>query len=80
MSQDKSYEEALKRAKSLMGDNLFSEEDLARTLLQIADLTSERDRLAEALRGIVEIGKRDLTNPKYDAYFEAARAALDKDA
>ena len=44
MSQE--YENALKRAKSLIGNNLFSEEELARTLIQIADLTSERDRLA----------------------------------
>ena len=47
------YENVLKRAKSLMGDNLFSEDDLARTLLQIAALTSERDRLREALRKLI---------------------------
>ena len=34
--------------------------------------------LLAALAGIIEIGKRDLTNPKYDAYFEEARAALKK--
>jgi hypothetical protein len=32
--------------------------------------------LEEALRGILEIGKRDMSNPKYDTYFEEARAAL----
>ena len=32
--------------------------------------------LLEALVGIVEIGKRCLTNEKYDGYFEAARAAI----
>ena len=47
---------------------------------ELAALTSERDRLREALRDIIEIGKRDMTNPKYDVYFETARAALDKDA
>ena len=31
-----------------------------------------------ALRGILEIGKRDLSNPKYDGYFAEARAALEK--
>ena len=39
-------------------------------------LDAERDRLREALQGILEIGKRDMTNPKYDGYFEAAQAAL----
>ena len=39
-------------------------------------LRDERDRLREALQGILDIGKRDMTNPKYDGYFEAAEAAL----
>jgi hypothetical protein len=30
----------------------------------------------QALRAILEIGKRDMSNPKYDGYFDAARAAL----
>lgn len=33
-------------------------------------------RLREALGGLIEIGKRDLTNPKYDGCFELARAVL----
>ena len=33
-------------------------------------------RIADALRGILEIGKRDTTNPKYDGYWNEARAAL----
>jgi hypothetical protein len=37
---------------------------------------AERDVLRDALQGIIEIGKRDLSNPKYDGYFESARAAL----
>ena len=32
--------------------------------------------LLEALDGIISIGKRDLTNEKYDGYFESARAAI----
>ena len=31
-----------------------------------------------ALRGIIEIGKRDTTNPKYDSYFEEAKRVLQK--
>ena len=30
----------------------------------------------EALDGLLSIGKRDLTNPKYDGYFEECRSAL----
>jgi hypothetical protein len=30
------------------------------------------------LRGILEIGKRDLSNPKYDGYFDTARQAIQK--
>jgi hypothetical protein len=32
--------------------------------------------LREALQGILDIGKRDMSNPKYDRYFEAAREAM----
>lgn len=30
----------------------------------------------DALDGLLSIGKRDLTNPKYDGYFEECRSAL----
>lgn len=35
--------------------------------------------LRNALRGILDIGESDMTNPKYDGYFEAARQALKED-
>lgn len=35
------------------------------------------EKLVEALSGILEIGKRDMSNPKYDGYFETATKALD---
>ena len=33
-------------------------------------------KLLEALQGIIEIGKRDMSNPKYDIYFEEAQQAI----
>jgi len=33
-------------------------------------------KLFEALRGIIEIGKRDMSNPKYDGYFDDAEKVL----
>lgn len=39
-------------------------------------MTSREERLERALRGILEIGKRDMSNPKYDGYFNEAREAL----
>jgi hypothetical protein len=34
------------------------------------------DPCRNALRAIIEIGKRDLSNPKYDAFFDDALKAL----
>lgn len=34
--------------------------------------------LLEALKGILEIGKRDMSNPKYDGYFEFAYEVIAK--
>lgn len=33
-------------------------------------------RVFSALRDLIKIGKRDLTDPKYDGYFEEAKAAI----
>ena len=33
-------------------------------------------RLRSALEGIVSIGKRDMSNPKYDGYFDTAQTVL----
>ncbi len=41
-------------------------------------LTAKNEELENALRGIIEIGKRDMSNPKYDGYFEEAKEVLSK--
>lgn len=43
-----------------------------------ARLIVEAPNLYIALKGLFEIGKRDLTNPKYDPYFEAAREVIER--
>jgi hypothetical protein len=44
---------------------------------RLVEFLVKRDVMLEnALRGIIEIGKRDMTNPKYDGYFAEAREVL----
>lgn len=43
-----------------------------------AQVISKANQLLEALQGIIEIGKRDLTNPKYDHYFKTAKEVIKK--
>lgn len=58
-------------------------EDMRANLRVLDKMRSERDsarqrvaKLRETLQSILEIGKRDMSNPKYDGYFDEARAAL----
>ena len=46
------------------------------TFVRFKELEAENEQLRESLQGIIDIGKRDMTNPKYDGYFEAAKKAL----
>lgn len=43
-----------------------------------ARLVASAPDLLKALAGILEIGKRDMSNPKYNDYFDAARQAIVK--
>ena len=43
-----------------------------------ARLIAAAPDLYAALMAILEIGKRDMSNPKYDGYFETAYAAISK--
>jgi hypothetical protein len=39
-------------------------------------LASLNAALLEALEALIDVGKRDMTNPKYDGYFESAKQAI----
>lgn len=41
-----------------------------------ANPSPEVEGIARTLQGILEIGKRDMSNPKYDTYFKSAIEAL----
>lgn len=43
-----------------------------------ACLIAAAPELLEALTGIIEIGKRDMRNPKYDGYFEFSKEVIAK--
>ena len=43
-----------------------------------ARLIAAAPELLEALKSIVECGRKSFTNKKYDVYFESARAAITK--
>lgn len=42
------------------------------------DLIAIIAELAEALDGLVSLGRKDTSNPKYDDYYESARRVLAK--
>jgi hypothetical protein len=54
--------------------NLVHANILAESKLHYA--VAQRDQLLTALRELVELGRKDLSNPKYDSYYDAARAVL----
>ena len=39
-------------------------------------LIDKLEKVTNALQGILEIGKRDMSNPKYDGYFQTAKDAV----
>ena len=70
-------ESAESRIASVSG---VTREELAKREYErgLAEGKALREELRAALAGIIEIGKRDLSNPKYDGYFEEARSAIAK--
>ena len=42
------------------------------------NLVAAAPELLEALKDIIDIGKRDMSNPKYAGYFDTAREAIAK--
>ena len=66
-----------------MMDSLYDEitglkEDKEKLETALAS-AKERERvLREAAKGLLDIGKRDMINPKYDGYFESLKAAIER--
>ncbi|MEP6947729.1 MAG: hypothetical protein ABI863_00580 [Ginsengibacter sp.] len=68
--------------RMLQKENFYAAED---DLLDIdkcpdaeanAKLSAAAPDLLEMLQSIIEAGKRDMSNPKYDTYFEGVREAI----
>jgi hypothetical protein len=51
-------------------------ESLGNPVLRFCPLHAAAHDLYAALDGIISIGKRDMSNPKYDGYFRTAKEAL----
>lgn len=64
--------------ESLEDSNLttFQKERFEKLKTLLKHRMPDQSEAREALKGIMEIGKRDMSNPKYDGYFEAANEAL----
>ncbi len=56
----------------------MEEKKMAAEETQLANLFAAAPDLLAALEGIIEIGKRNMENSKYDGYFDAARSAIAK--
>jgi hypothetical protein len=49
----------------------------SKAVLEIIAIEERLKKLRQALKEIIEIGKRDLSNTKYDSYFESAKQILE---
>ena len=45
---------------------------------ELDELREQRDELVAALTHLLELGRKNTSNPKYDGYYESARAAIAK--
>ena len=69
--------DALKSVISFYDWERYSEESEV-TLAQAQSEVTTAEELFEALDGIISIGKRDMSNPKYEGYFRTAKEVLSK--
>jgi hypothetical protein len=59
-----------------VGTEIAEADGLRKEVYRLERREAEIRQLREALQGIIDIGKRDMTNSKYDGYFETARTVL----
>jgi len=56
----------------------LTETEHKKLMLDLIKAEQINAELLEALKNIIEIGKRDLSNTKYDSYFNSAQKAIAK--
>ena len=59
-------------------ESTWLKEEVSETVKTDTTWNVAYESVKTALANILEIGKRDMSNPKYDSYFDEARAALAK--
>jgi len=62
--------------EALATGNLAAQHRAAKRNEALRERVKALERVREALEGIIDIGKRDTTNPKYNGYFDEAKEAL----
>lgn len=59
-----------------MGSDPFFETNDDKEIALLREKVLVGEEVFKSLAGIIEIGKRDTTNPKYDGYYLRAKKAL----
>lgn len=73
-------DEAQRKVQELREEHSKTLMSLHEVMTEAGTLTLKADSLFLALEGIMAIGKRDMSNPKYDGYFSEARRVIKEHA